>query len=118
MLPGWCRPVLSTFVSPLVRIILFYILVCCYNFCSVLVNRHHVLKMCRWFSVFCTDRPSVLLLYHILGTHIDHRLDRENHPRNDLCTLSPLSVIRNFRVFVKISSHAVSYQFADHSVSK
>ncbi len=118
MLPEWCHLVLSTSVSPLIRIVLFYIFVCCQNFCPILIDRYHVLKMGGGLLVLCADRPSVGLLNYTLCSHIDHRFNREYHPRHNLHSLSPLSVIRNFRVFMKVFSNTVSHQFANHPVSK
>src|SRR3954465_11769050 len=84
MLPGWFRPVLSTFVSPLIRIIFFYLFVCCQYFRFVLVDCHHMLEVSRGSAVRSADRPSVLFLNNIFSPHVDHRLDGHHHSGYDL----------------------------------
>ncbi len=107
-----------TVASPLVVISLFDILVCRQYFRSVCPYRYHMLKVSRRFTVCCPDCPPVLFLYHLPGTHIDHRFNGEHHAGHELYAFSPLPVVRHLRILMKVFSNPMAHQLAYNTVAK
>src|SRR5688572_26671919 len=91
---------------------------CCQHFSSILMHGHHVFKVCRWFLIRRADCPSISFLHHVLCPLVNHWLNREDHSMNNLYSLPPLTIVRNFWFFVKFFPNSMSNKLSHHSVPK
>ena len=89
---------------------------CRQYFSPVLKYRHRMLKVRRWLPVGRAYGPSIALLDHVPGAHVDHRLNGKHHARLDLWPPPPLAVIRHFRVFMQVFAYPMAYQFPYHAI--
>src|SRR5690554_945735 len=59
--------------------VLFYVFVCGKYLGPVFEYGYGMLIMCGGLSIGGTDSPTILLLHHIAGSQVDHRLNGKHH---------------------------------------
>ena len=60
--------------------------------------------------------PSVTFNDDVLGPHVDHGLDAEDHPVADDGADAPAAVVGDVRFFVHLVAYSVAAHFADYGV--
>src|SRR5258705_10015008 len=75
-----------------------------------------MLEMRGGLAVSGNDGPAVVENFHLVGTHINHGLDRENEARFDLRAFSILNVVQYRRIFVQGAADAMATEITNDSV--
>ena len=81
------------------------------------MNRNGVLEMHRRLSVLCPDGPTVTQHLHLRTSHGNHRLNGNTQTVLDLHAVSTFPIIGNLRIFVHLTTNAVTDKFADYPVT-
>ncbi len=68
-------------------------------------------------AVLGDGRPVVGQHARLADAQVDHRLDRQRHPRLEARTIAALAVVRNLRLLVQLAADAVPDKLADHRVA-
>ena len=89
----------------------------CENLASLICNSNRILIMCRKLSVYRCYCPVIIKPVNIIGSFIDHRLDRKCHSLLHLSASSSLHKVRNLRCFMKLRSNSMPCQITHNRIS-
>ena len=96
---------------------MLYIIKCGEDMCLVTIECNCVFVVSRWFAVFCSASPSVLLYYDVFAPEVNHRLDCYAHTVFENGSYTFSAIVWHFRVLVHFFAYSVSAHFTNYGVA-
>ena len=85
---------------------------------TILSYQHLDLPLGGCFSILRVYTPVVVAIHeYLLGSLVDHRLDREHHTRSKHHTGASLTNIANPRILMELDTNAVTADLSNHRIT-